>query len=306
MKKIKLVPMLLLLLTLIGMGCGSEKKTGVATDNLWKLIQATPTLSTFESVLTQAGLDSDLGAESTTYTVLAPTNDAFVKLPAGTLESLLNDPKGELKNILLYHIIADNLELDKVVSDTILQAMNDVEIVVTVRNNGVAVNDVKLSVTPILATNGILFMIDTVLMPNARPLTLMQVVEKLFNHQTLTAALVATKLDDSLLDPTASFTLFAPNDAAFALLPQGVFNKLMVNPETDLKDILLYHLVDSKMLSGQLSEGKIITLLDGATVTITIKNGELYINNAKIAVKDIEASNGVVHTIDAVLLPELK
>ncbi|MGL4518797.1 MAG: fasciclin domain-containing protein [Phocaeicola sp.] len=303
MKKITIFSTLLLVLGLTWVSCGG-KKAAVPTENLLQLVQATPTLSTLNKAITAAGLETTLSSATDPYTVFAPTDEAFAKLPAGALDALLADPQGGLKNVLLHHVVSGISGLEQLVSDMTLQAANGDELAVTVSLDGVAVNGVKLSVAPVLATNGIVFIIDTVLLPPVKPVTLMQVVEGSADHQTLKAALMAAQLEGALSDAAASLTLFAPTDAAFALLPAGTVEKLLATPEGDLKNILLYHVVGSKVMSADVTEGEVATLLDKKNIKVTIKEGDVYVNNAKVIVKDIEASNGVVHVIDAVLLPQ--
>ena len=98
------------------------------------------------------------------------------------------------------------------------------------------------------------------------------------------------------------FTLFAPTDAAFNLLPAGTVTALL-NDIPQLTDILKHHVVGASVMSGMLSNNQVVTTLLGTDVTVTISGGNVYIDNAMVTVADIVADNGVVHVIDAVLLP---
>ncbi len=99
------------------------------------------------------------------------------------------------------------------------------------------------------------------------------------------------------------FTLFAPTDAAFNALPQGTIAALL-NDLPQLTDILKHHVVGDSVMSGMLSNNQVVTTLLGTDVTVTINsNGDVFIDNAQVIVADIVADNGVVHVIDAVLLP---
>lgn len=124
-------------------------------------------------------------------------------------------------------------------------------------------------------------------------------------HTTLEAAVIAANLAGTL-SGTGPFTVFAPTDAAFAALPAGTLEDLLAEPSGLLTDILKYHVVGSKALSSSLSNGQMVSTLLGDNVTVTINADGVFINGAKVTIADIEAKNGVVHVIDAVLLPPTK
>ena len=124
------------------------------------------------------------------------------------------------------------------------------------------------------------------------------------DHDTLEAAVLAAGLDDDL-SGAGPFTVFAPTDAAFGALPAGTLETLLADPTGELANILLYHVVGSKALSTDLSDGQMIETLLGKKVEVSISDGKVYINEAMVSVADIAADNGVVHVIDAVLLPPI-
>lgn len=128
------------------------------------------------------------------------------------------------------------------------------------------------------------------------------------NFSTLVAAVQAAGLAETL-SGTGPFTVFAPTNAAFEKLPAGTVDTLL-KPEnkTQLTDILTYHVVPSKVLSSQLSNGQKITTVQGEQLTVEITDGKVYLVDAKggkamVTTADLETSNGVIHVIDAVLLP---
>jgi uncharacterized surface protein with fasciclin (FAS1) repeats len=137
------------------------------------------------------------------------------------------------------------------------------------------------------------------------PKTVVDVVISSNVHNTLEAAVIAANLAGTL-SGTGPFTIFAPTDAAFAALPAGTIEALLADPSGDLTDILKYHVVAGKAMSSDLSNGQEITTLLGDDVVVTINANGVFINGAKVTVADIEAKNGVVHVIDAVLLPTAK
>ncbi|WGV15041.1 fasciclin domain-containing protein [Fuscovulum ytuae] len=119
---------------------------------------------------------------------------------------------------------------------------------------------------------------------------------------TLVAAVEAAGLVDTLKGE-GPFTVFAPTDAAFAALPAGTVEDLLKPENKDkLTAILTYHVVPGKVMSTDLSEGLTAATVQGANVTITLEGGAK-VNGATISTADIEATNGVIHVIDAVILP---
>ncbi len=121
------------------------------------------------------------------------------------------------------------------------------------------------------------------------------------SFETLVAAVQAAGLVETL-QGAGPFTVFAPTDEAFAKLPAGTVEGLLEDPEA-LANILLYHVVPGKVMAAQVSDGLTATTAQGATVTFTVADGAVKINDANIVTTDIEASNGVIHVIDSVILP---
>ncbi len=119
--------------------------------------------------------------------------------------------------------------------------------------------------------------------------------------ETLLAAATAAGLVDTLKSE-GPFTVFAPTDEAFAALPDGTVESLLADPDA-LAAILTYHVVAGKVMSTDLSDGMTATTVNGADITIGTEGG-VTVNGANVVAADIEASNGVIHVIDAVILPE--
>ena len=120
---------------------------------------------------------------------------------------------------------------------------------------------------------------------------------------TLVAAVQAAGLVDTLKGD-GPFTVFAPTDEAFAALPEGTVATLLLPENKDqLISILTYHVVAGKVMSTDLSNGMMATTVQGGNVTIMTKDG-VSVNGANVVTADIEASNGVIHVIDAVILPK--
>ena len=131
---------------------------------------------------------------------------------------------------------------------------------------------------------------------------IVQVATSAGSFTTLLQAATAAGLVDTLKG-AGPFTVFAPTDAAFAALPSGTLDALLKDP-AKLKDILLYHVVSGKVTAAQVVTLTSATTVEGKPITITVKNGTVYLNDTvKVVTTDIPASNGVIHVIDAVLLP---
>ncbi|WP_010663505.1 fasciclin domain-containing protein, partial [Marinilabilia salmonicolor] len=228
-----------------------------------------------------------------------PTDAAFDALPAGVLDDLLADPTGDLTDILLYHVVAAEALSTSLSDGQVITTMLGKDIEVTITGGDVFINGAQVTVADIETDNGVVHVIDAVLIP---PTTVVDVINDSPDHTTLETALEAAELDIPL-NQTGPFTVFAPTDAAFDALPAGVLDDLLADPAGDLTDILLYHVVAAEALSTSLSDGQVITTMLGKDIEVTITGGDVFINGAQVTVADIQADNGVVHVIDAVLTP---
>ncbi len=124
------------------------------------------------------------------------------------------------------------------------------------------------------------------------------------NFTTLVAAVQAAGLEDTLRGD-GPFTVFAPTDEAFAALPEGTVESLLQEENRDqLIAILTYHVVPGAVMSSDLSDGMMATTVQGSDVTIGTMDG-VTVDGANVVAADIEASNGVIHVIDSVILPEM-
>ncbi len=268
--------------------------------------------TTLVAALGAAELVETLSGEGP-YTVFAPTDDAFAKLPEGTVEALLQDIP-QLTNILLYHVVpgkmmaADLVKMDGQMVDT---ALEGAQIKITVDGDKVMLNDdVMVIITDIEAANGVIHVIDSVLLPPADEAamtekTIVDLAVEDGRFTTLVAALGAAELVETL-SGEGPYTVFAPTDDAFAKLPEGTVEALLQDiPQ--LTNILLYHVVPGKMMAADLVklDGQMVdTALEGAQIKITVDGDKVMLNDdVMVIITDIEAANGVIHVIDAVLLP---
>lgn len=133
------------------------------------------------------------------------------------------------------------------------------------------------------------------------PGDIVQVASTTDGFSTLVQAVTAAGLVETL-QGTGPFTVFAPTDAAFAALPNGVLEKLLLEENRAvLISILTYHVVSGKVTSAEVASGSVATV-EGSTIELMVGNG-LQVNGANVAIADVEASNGVIHAIDQVLVP---
>ena len=157
-------------------------------------------------------------------------------------------------------------------------------------------------------TLGLAAVLASSVVAQTAPGTIVDVAAGNSTFSTLVAAIGAADLATTL-SGSGPFTVFAPTDAAFKKLPTGTVESL-IKPENkaQLVSILTYHVVSGKVLSGDVVKlnGKNVKTVNGATVRVTVKNGKVMVNNANVTAVDVQASNGVIHVIDSVLLPPAK
>lgn len=241
------------------------------------------------------------------FTVFAPTDAAFAKLPAGTLDDLLKpENKQMLTDILLYHVVSGNVLAADVANLTEAQTVLGKNVAVKVDGGKVFINDAEVILTDIQASNGVIHVIDTVILPPAeeKAMDIVDIAAADGRFTTLVAAVEAAGLAETLKGE-GPFTVFAPTDEAFAKLPAGTVEDLL-KPENkqQLTDILLYHVLPAKVMSAEVTDGLIADSALGTSVFFKLDMGNAFINEAQIVITDIEASNGVIHVIDTVLLPK--
>ena len=262
--------------------------------------------TTLVAAVQAAGLVDTLSSDGP-FTVFAPTDAAFAKLPAGTIEDLLKpENKQMLTDILLYHVVAGKVLAADVANLTEAQTVLGKNVAVKVDGGKVFINDAEVILTDIQASNGVIHVIDTVILPPAEE-TAMDIVDIAAadgRFTTLVAAVEAAGLAETLKGE-GPFTVFAPTDDAFAKLPAGTVEDLL-KPENkqQLADILLYHVLPGKVMSAAVTDGLITDSALGTSVFFKLDMGKAFINEAQIVITDIEASNGVIHMIDTVLLPK--
>lgn len=265
--------------------------------------------TTLVAAVGAAGLVDTLKGEGP-FTVFAPTDDAFAALPAGTVDELLkSENKQKLTDILLYHVVSGKVMAADVTALTSAPTLLGKDVAVKVDMGNVYINESKVIITDIETSNGIIHVIDAVLLPPSDDAmmeknTIVDIAVADGRFTTLVAALGTADLVETL-SGEGPFTVFAPTDDAFAALPAGTVDSLLL-PENKQKltDILLYHVVSGKVMAADVVTLNSAPTVLGKDVTITVKDGKVFLNDkVQVIITDIEASNGVIHVINAVLLP---
>jgi transforming growth factor-beta-induced protein len=254
---------------------------------------------TLVAALQAAQLVDTLAGEGP-FTVFAPTDDAFAKLPEGTVEGLLADIPA-LTDILLYHVVEGEVLAESVVELNDAKTLNGRYVDIRVEDGMVYINDAQVIITDIMADNGVIHVIDTVLLPPESVGSIVDIAVADGRFTTLATALEAADLIETLSNE-GQFTVFAPTDDAFAKLPEGTVEALLEDIPA-LTDILLYHVVDGKVLAADVVALEEAETLLGENVSIRVEGDMVYINDAQVILTDIMADNGVIHVIDTVLLP---
>lgn len=265
---------------------------------------ANGSFTTLAAALQAAGLVDALKGEGP-FTVFAPTDEAFAKLPEGTVEELLKPENIEqLKAILLYHVVEGKVMAADVAGISKATALSGKDLALKVDMGNVYINESKVVLADVEASNGVIHVIDTVLLPPADLLDIVDTAVADGRFTTLAAALQAAGLIETLKSE-GPFTVFAPTDDAFTKLPAGTVETLL-KPENleQLKSILLYHVVSGKVMAADVVSLTSADSLSGASIMIKVMDGKVYLNETvQVILTDIETSNGVIHVIDAVLLP---
>ena len=260
---------------------------------------------TLVSLVVAADLDEVLQGEGS-FTVFAPTDDAFAMLPAETVESL-RDPanRDQLRAILTYHVVGSEISVPlHPPSHRITEAetLQGNEIRFERENTRVFVNDAEIVVRNVHCANGLVHAIDSVLLPPPSTPDLAELAAGAGTFTTLLAAVEAAGLG-GVLEGEEALTVLAPTDEAFAALPNGALDELLLpeNRET-LARILKDHVLAGDLSARDLARREAVSALSGSELPVAIEGGGLEIGGARVLQNDLEASNGSIHVIDRVLL----
>ncbi len=285
--------------------CTKEKVNVPKEKTIADIVIGDSNFSLLKSALVKADLATVLGGAGT-FTVFAPNNEAFIAAGLDTEAKINALPVQTLKNILLYHVLGQ-----KVVSSAIATASNtpvptlaEKNVFITKSSTGVFVNGAKVIQADVNASNGVIHVVNTVLMPPSG--NIVETAQGNPNFTYLVAAIVRANLAGTL-SGAGPFTVFAPTNQAFITAGFPTIAAIQAADPTVLASILTYHVVGSRVFSSDLSEGLKPTTVNGGMVTITLTGGAKVKGNknstaSAITQANLVTTNGVIHVIDQVLL----
>merc|ERR1711865_1143896 len=268
-----------------------------------QIAEGNPELSTLVAALTAGKLVATLEGKGP-FTVFAPTNLAFAKIPKDALTKLLGNQK-LLDQLLEYHVLSGDFKMRDLMATKRITTLEKQEVVVRSMTKTLQmVNNADVVTADVEATNGVIQVIDNVLVPPDFPLSLypediVELSESQPDLSTLVDALIAGKLT-ATLSGEGPFTVFAPTNEAFAKIPAADLQKLLANTK-ELDAVLEYHVLAGKFNMRDLMAVRSAKTLEGDTVTVSGSGNVVNVNDAKVLKADVAATNGIVHVIDTVL-----
>ena len=282
---------------------GSGAKTaGSASKNIVETAAGAGSFNTLLAAAKAAGLAEELATGE--YTVFAPTDEAFGKVDKQAIANLLKpENKDQLAAILKYHVVAGKVMAADAAELTTAPTLNGQQLQLDVTATPPTVGGAKVLKTDIVCSNGVIHVVDSVIMPVTN--TIPEVATAAGKFKTLLTAAKAAGLAETL-GTDGPFTVFAPTDEAFKKLPEGTVEMLLKPENKDkLADILKYHVVSGRVYAADaLAAKKAPTLLTEKMIKVAQTGDDVMINEAKVIMPNVEAANGVIHVIDSVLLPE--
>ncbi|NJK84078.1 MAG: fasciclin domain-containing protein [Saprospiraceae bacterium] len=309
MKSPLIIGLLMSMLTLSLVACDDDDdmKTPNSEKTVFQIAADDSQFSTLVDALRRVNLDEVLNGDGP-FTVFAPTNAAFTAL--GVNLSTLSDD--QLSAILLYHVFvgaglkASDIQNGQTYIGTASNTgpnNSSLSALIEKTSTGVSLNgSIKVTQTDIIGKNGVIHVIDAVL----QPLDLVGHAQANANFSTLVGALgTATGGLVDVLSATGPFTVFAPVNQAFTAISATVAT---LTP-AQLASVLTYHVVAGNVRSSNLSNGQVVTTVQGETFTVNIQGNSVSITDAQnnrvnVLLTDVQATNGVIHVLDKVLLPE--
>ena len=315
MKTIKsnlsLLTVFMLSLTLVFFSSCNEDETPMPDPNIVQVASANTNFSTLVAAVQTAGLAETLSGTGP-FTVFAPTNDAFNRfLSANSLTADQLLASNGLGETLTYHVVGASVPSSAVSAGKVTSVSGDPFYVSIAPNNEIWINgNAKITATDVAASNGIIHVLDYVITPPTQNIAEIAIASSTAAQPEFTqlvAALVRANLAGAFQGGfDDDFTVFAPTDAAF----QNLYAALGVTsvdeiPLETLTAVLQYHVVPARAFSQDLREGASLpTLLTGQNLTVNLSN--LQINDSGLVAEalNIHATNGVIHVINKVLLPE--
>ena len=258
---------------------------------------------TLVAAVKAAGLAETLSGKGP-FTIFAPTDEAFAKLGKDAVADLLKpENKQKLVSILTYHVVGDRVPAEKVVATKSLKTLQGQSLAIVVDGGKVKVDAATVTKTDIAGSNGLIHVIDSVLLPPAEP-NLVEVATKAGKFGTLLAAAAAAGLAETLAKE-GPFTVFAPTDEAFAALgDKAVADLLKPENKAKLTAILKLHVVAGTVPAAEAVKLHEAKTIGGEMLKLAFDGKTLHVGGAAVVKTDIAARNGIIHVINAVILPQ--
>ena len=237
------------------------------------------------------------------FTVFAPTDDAFAAAGIDLTTFDTDEENATLTDILLYHVYSGAVNAADVTDGLTVTMLNGDEASFTVTDDAVMIGDATVTTADVQSSNGVIHVIDKVLMPPADLVDIPTVASDTGIHTALVAALSKADLVTTL-QGVGPFTVFAPTDQAFT--DAGIDLDAFTTDEdiAVLADILLYHVYSGSVMADMVTDGMVVTMVNGDDASFTVStDGTVMIGDATVTSADVMASNGVIHVIDKVLMP---
>jgi len=232
------------------------------------------------------------------FTTFAPSNEVFEAFGVDNVEALTDE---QLADILTYHVLSGEVFAGDLAPTNTVESVNGDNLFITADGDEVVINGTTNVVVPdIQATNGVIHAIDGLLLPDAFGNVVDNAIKR-YELTTLVDLVVQQDLAETLSNPEAEFTVFAPTNDAF----DEISETLAGLDDEQVTETLLYHVLGAIVLAGDLEESqRVETLNDGEEILVEFADGVVTINdNAVVQVADVEGTNGIIHVIDAVLIP---
>lgn len=274
-----------------------------APNSVANLLSEQSNLSTLAQAVQTSDLLNTLDEEGP-YTVFAPSDEVFANYTGYTVDQLLLEENREILNkILKYHTITGRI-MSSDLKDGQATATVQGEKVIIQTEDGIKVNDAHITTADLEADNGVIHIIDKVLLPlSMQEKTIAQLAIADDRLSTLVEALKADNLVKTL-QSKGPFTVFAPTNEAFAALPEGTVESLL-EPENKeiLASLLSYHVVTNSLMAEDLTTGTNLISVQGEPLKIAITEQNTAVAGATVISPNIKASNGVVHVVNTVMIP---
>ena len=272
--------------------------------NIVETAQAAGSFSSLLAAAEKAGLAETL-ATGGPFTVFAPTDEAFDAALAALGVTLDDLDADTLAGILTYHVVDGEVPASEVTQLSVATTLAGSDVRVRVLDGSVLIGapngDARVVTADVEASNGIIHVIDTVMLPPEN----IAAVATAAGFDSLVAAVAKAELVDTLAND-GPFTVFAPTDEAFAEALDALGVTLDDLSKEDLTQILTYHVVPGKLYSEDVVAASSATTVQGGDVSIAAgTNGVTLNGDVNVVATDVLANNGVIHVVDKVLLPPM-